>query len=107
MKLKSILLSTLILSSSVAFSQTSNLRKAKSAYEKFNEVKSIGSAELGASDLNAAKDALEKAIEHDKTSQLAETWTYYALVNADLALMDSTETSEAHIQTAIEAREKA
>lgn len=107
MKLKSILLGTLIISSSVAFAQTSNLRKAKSAYEKFNEVKAIGSAELGASDLNAAKDALEKAIEHEKTNQLAETWTYYALINADLALMDSTEKSEAYIQTAIEAREKA
>src|SRR5690606_10569192 len=42
-----------------------------------------------------------------KTSQLAETWTYYALVNADLALLDSTEAAEGYIQTAVEARDKA
>jgi len=107
MKLKSVLLGTLIIASSVAYSQTSNLRKAKASYDKFNEVKSIGNAALGASDLTAAKDALEKAIEHEKTSQLAETWTYYALVNADLALLDSTEAAEGYIQTAVEAREKA
>ena len=105
--MKSILLGALIVTSSVAFSQTSNLRRAKSSYEKFNEVKSIGNATLGISDLNAAKDALEKAIEHEKTNQLAETWTYYALVNADLALLDSTEAADAYIEKAVEAREKA
>src|SRR5690606_5004932 len=93
--------------SSAAFSQNSNLRKAKASYDKFNEVKSIGSAELGAADLATAKEALEKAIEHDKTKDLAETWTYYALVNADLALLDSTDTGEQYIQKAAEAREKA
>src|SRR5690606_1014460 len=36
-----------------------------------------------------------------------ETWTYYALVNADLALLDSTDTAENYIQAAVEAREKA
>jgi len=107
MKLKSVLLGALIIASSVAYSQTSNLRKAKASYDKFNEVKSIGNAALGASDLAAAKDALEKAIENEKTNQLAETWTYYALVNADLALLDSTDQAESYIQTAVEAREKA
>jgi len=107
MKLKSVLLGALIIASSVAYSQTSNLRKAKASYDKFNEVKSIGNAALGASDLAAAKDALEKAIENEKTNQLAETWTYYALVNADLALLDSTDQAESYIQTAVEARERA
>ncbi|GGC29218.1 hypothetical protein GCM10011386_21550 [Parapedobacter defluvii] len=107
MKVKSILLGTLFLASSVAFAQTSNLRKAKASYDKFNEVKSVGNATLGVSDLNTAKEALEKAIEHEKTMNLAETWTYYALVNADLALLDSTETSEQYVQKAVEAREKA
>ncbi len=107
MKVKSILLGTLVLASSAAFSQTSNLRKAKASYDKFNEVKSVGNAVLGVSDLNTAKEALDKAIEHEKTMNLAETWTYYALVNADLALLDSTEASEQYIQKAVEAREKA
>lgn len=107
MNVKSILIGMLVLTSSAAFSQNSNLRKAKASYDKFNEVKSIGSAALGASDLTAANEALEKAIEHDKTKDLAETWTYYALVNADLALLDSTDTGEQYIQKAAEAREKA
>ncbi len=107
MKVKSILLATLVVATSTAFAQTSNLRRAKASYDKFNEVKSIGNATLGASDLNIAKEALEKAIEHEKTKELAETWTYYALVNADLALLDSTEASAGYIQKAAEARDKA
>src|SRR5690606_39236726 len=103
----SILLGTLVLASSAAFSQTSNLRKAKASYNKFNEVKSVGNSALGISDLNSAKEALDKAIEHDKTMELPETWTYYALVNADLALLDSTDAAEQYIQTAVKAREKA
>lgn len=107
MKVKSILLGMLVLASSAAFSQTSNLRKAKASYNKFNEVKSIGNSALGAADLTAAKEALDKAIEHEKTKDLAETWTYYALVNADLAVLDSTDAQEGYMQTAIQAREKA
>ncbi|MFB2121611.1 tetratricopeptide repeat protein [Parapedobacter sp. 2B3] len=107
MKVKSILLGTLVLASSAAFSQTANLRKAKASYNKFNEVKSIGNSALGITDLTTAKEALEKAIEHEKTKDLAETWTYYALVNADLGLLDSTDAAEGYIQTAGEAREKA
>ncbi len=102
-----LLLSALIVTSSAAFSQTSNLRRAKASYDKYNQVKSIGNAELGVGDLNSAKEALEKAIEHEKTKELAETWTYYALVNADLALLDSAEAAEAYVQKAVEAREKA
>lgn len=107
MKMKSILLGALIVTSSVAFSQTNNLRRAKASYEKFNQVKSIGNSELGVSDLNTAKEALEKAIEHEKTNELAETWAYYALVNADLALLDSGDVADGYIQKAVEAREKA
>ncbi|SFC09992.1 Tetratricopeptide repeat-containing protein [Parapedobacter composti] len=105
--MKSILLGTLVLTASVAFSQTSNLRKAKASYDKFTQVKSMGTPELGANDLNTAREALEKAIEHEKTKDLAETWTYYALVNADLALLDSTDASDGYIKKAVEAREKA
>lgn len=107
MRVKSVLLGMLVIASSAAFSQNSNLRKAKNSYSKFDEMKSIGSAVLGVADLNSAKEALEKAIEHEKTKDQAETWTYYALVNADLALLDSTEASEAYFQKAVEARDKA
>src|SRR5690606_29798116 len=107
MKVKSILLGVLVLASSAAVSQNSNLRKVKASYNKLNEVKSIGNSALGAPDLATAKEALDKAIEHEKTKDLAETWTYYALVNADLALLDSTDSAEGYIQTAVEAREKA
>ena len=108
MKLKSILLGTLIMAtSSLAFSQTSNLRKGKASYDKFSEVKAIGNPSLGASDLNAAKDALAQATEHEKTSGLAETWVYYALVNADLALLDTTGGADALIEEAVAARDKA
>lgn len=107
MKVKSILLGTLVLATSAAFAQTSNLRKAKTSYNKFNEVKSVGNAALGISDLTTAKEALDKAIEHEKTMNLAETWTYYALVNADLASLDSTDAAEQYFQKAVEARDKA
>src|SRR5690606_2431890 len=107
MKVKTILLGALMLTTSVALSQTSNLRRAKASYDKFNEVKSLGNATLGVGDLNSAKEALEKAIEHDKTKERAETWTYYALVNADLALLDSADGGDEYIQKAVEAREKA
>ncbi|MGK6352715.1 tetratricopeptide repeat protein [Parapedobacter sp. DT-150] len=107
MKVKSILLGALVLATSAAFSQTSNVRKAKASYDKYNEVKAIGNPTLGVADLNTAKEALEKAIAHEKTSGLAETWTYYALVNADLALLDSTGGADSTIQKAMAAREKA
>jgi len=107
MKVKSILLGTLVLASSAAFPQTSNLKKAKASYNKFNEVKSVGNSALGIGDLTIAKEALDKAIENEKTMVLPETWTYYALVNADLALLDSTEAADQYAQKAIEARRKA
>src|SRR5690606_41224027 len=64
------------------------------SYNKFNEVKCIGSAALGLKDLEAAKTSLEKASLHDKTKDLSETWTYLALVYADFSVVDSTKTEE-------------
>lgn len=109
MKLKSILSLALLLLTTVAFSQTSNLRKAKTSYTKFSDVKSVGSPQLGIKDLNTAHDALLKAIEHDKTKEVAETWVYYGLVNADLALLEENNAGKAdeHYRLANEAREKA
>lgn len=94
MKIKSILLGLCLLGSIASFAQKNELNKGKASYNKFNEVKSIGSAALGLKDLNEAKLALEKASAHDKTKDLAETWTFLALVYADLSILDSVATDE-------------
>jgi tetratricopeptide (TPR) repeat protein len=107
MKLRSILSVALLLTTSVAFSQTSNLRKAITSYTKFSDVKSVGTPQLGIKDLNTAQEAISKAVEHDKTKDLAETWVFYALVNADLALLNEGEKSKEYFTKATEARTKA
>lgn len=106
MKIKSILLAICLLGSLATFAQKNELNKGKSNYNKFNEVKSIGSASLGEKDLETAKVSLEKASVHDKTKDLSETWTYLALVYADYSVLDSNE-NEAYTNKAIEALEKA
>lgn len=107
MKLKFILSLAMLVITTTAFSQPNQLRRAKTSYEKFSEVKSLGSPELGMNDLKAALTALERAIEHDRTKDLAETWTYYALVKADLALLDSDEDNAEEFKAALEARQRA
>ncbi len=89
MKIKSLLLACFVLISFATFAQKSEVNKGKASYNKYNEVKSIGSAALGMKDLEAAKTALEKASVHDKTKDLSETWTYLALVYADFSVADS------------------
>ncbi|HLW49942.1 MAG TPA: hypothetical protein VKZ78_03150, partial [Sphingobacteriaceae bacterium] len=91
----------------VAFSQTNNLRRAKTSYTKFSDTKLIGNPQLGLSDLNSAHQNLLKAIEHDRTKDLAETWVYYALVTSDLALLKDAEEAKTLISTALDARDKA
>lgn len=108
MKLKFIILSMAMLTlASTAISQTSQLRRGKTSYEKYADVKALGSAQLGIADLKAAETALSRAIEHDRTKDLAETWVFYALVQADMALVDETEVGTAAYATAKEARQKA
>lgn len=107
MKLKSILSLVLVLVTFASIAQTGNLRRAKANFQRFSQVKEVGNPYLGMSDLKAAERALEKATEHDRTSPLAETWIYYALVNANLALLDTTETAKEFIAKAEDAREKA
>lgn len=107
MKVKSLLSLALVLVTTAAFAQPSNLRRAKTSYNKFNEIKMIGNPQLGMPDLKGSLAALEKAIEHDRTKDLAETWTYYTLANADMALLDTTENAVSYYQKANEARKKA
>ncbi|MGO1785932.1 MAG: tetratricopeptide repeat protein [Sphingobacterium sp.] len=87
---KSILLVGLLFatSSTALFAQSGKLRKAKSAIVKFEELKAAGTAELGMASLTEAQEAIDDAITHDKTKDNPETWTYYALVYANLANLD-------------------
>jgi tetratricopeptide (TPR) repeat protein len=106
MKIKSLLLAFCMLGSLASFAQKNEVNKGKASYNKFNEVKNVGSSALGLKDLEAAKVSLEKASLHDKTKDLSETWTYLALVYADFSVVDSTK-SEEYTNKAIQALEKA
>ncbi|MFD1770003.1 tetratricopeptide repeat protein [Sphingobacterium suaedae] len=87
---KAIVFSLLVAAGGATFAQTSNVRKAKSSLQKFEELKSAGSAELGKSNLDAAKEAIDLAVAHEKTKEDPEAWTVYALVNANLASLNNT-----------------
>lgn len=82
---KAIVFSLLVAAGTTSFAQSGNLRKAKAALQKFEELKTAGSAELGKSNLDAAKEAIDLAVAHEKTKEDPDTWTVYALVNANLA----------------------
>lgn len=101
---KAILFSLLVVAGTTAFAQTSNLRKAKAGLQKFQELQGAGSAELGKNSLESAKEAIDQAITHDKTKDNAETWTIYALVNANLATLEK---SAEAVQAAEEGIKKA
>lgn len=88
---KAILFSLLVAAGSTAFAQSGNLRKAKSGLQKFQELQSAGSPELGKTNLESAKEAIDLAIAHDKTKDNPETWTVYSLVNANLAALENSE----------------
>ena len=107
MKIKSALLLALTIFATAAVAQTSNVRKAKTAYTEFDNLKAMGTPELGKAQLMTAKEAIDKAAAHEKSSQLAETWMFYSLVYADLAFLDETETGDALVKTAMDAKEKA
>jgi tetratricopeptide (TPR) repeat protein len=91
MKIKSILLATLLLGSTVAFAQKGELNKAKSKYSSFATL--TGGAvenvpELAMKELGEAKEAIDKAATHEKTKDLPETWTYLALINSEYAMIN-------------------
>ncbi|MCY4781369.1 tetratricopeptide repeat protein [Sphingobacterium sp. UT-1RO-CII-1] len=103
---QAILFSLFIAAGASSYGQTSNLRKAKSSLQKFEELKGAGSAALGKNNLESAKEAIDLAIEHDKTKNDAETWTIYALVNANIATLDNTAEAAANASEGIEKAKK-
>src|SRR5690606_18041560 len=90
-----------------AYAQSGELKRGVASYNKFNQVKEIGTPALGMKDLEAAKNSLEKASTNDRTSNLAETWAYLALVYADYALVDETPAAAEYQQKAVDAIAKA
>ncbi len=88
-------------SSTALFAQSGNVKKAKAAIVKFEELKGAGSAELGKSNLTAAKEAIDAAVVHDKTKDDPEAWTYYALVYSNLASLDKSAEDATKAQDAI------
>ncbi|QNL48580.1 tetratricopeptide repeat protein [Olivibacter sp. SDN3] len=114
MKIKSILLATLLLSSTAAFAQKGELNKAKNKYNSYATL--TGGAvenlpELALKELGEAKEAIDKASEHDKTKDLPDTWTYLALINSEYAVInqkaEKQPEAEASYKTAGEAFTKA
>lgn len=88
---KAIILSAMVTAGTTVFAQSSNLKKAASNIQKYEELRSTGSAQLGTSFLTTAKEAIDAASVHEKTKDLAETWTYYSLVYASLAVDEKSE----------------
>lgn len=88
---KAIILSAMVTAGTTVFAQSSNLKKAASNIQKYEELRSTGSAQLGASFLQTAKEAIDAASVHEKTKDLAETWTYYSLVYASMAVDEKSE----------------
>lgn len=86
MKIKNfVILSALIAFAGTSFAQSSNLRKAASNIQKFDELRMAGTPQLGKNYLTEAKVAIDEAAVHDRTKEQADTWMYYSLVYGHLA----------------------
>ena len=108
---KAIVFSLLVAAGTTAFAQSGNLRKAKAGLQKFQELQANNLpgeqlAQLAKKDLQTAKEAIDAATTHDKTKDNPETWTIYALINANLAVLgkseDEVQAAETGIQKATE-----
>ena len=99
---KAILFSMLAVAGTTAFAQSSNLKKAKADLQKFQELQSAGSPELGKGNLESAAEAINLAVAHDKTKDNPETWTVYALVNANLAALSQSAEAAAKAKEGVE-----
>jgi len=92
MNIKNIaIFSAFLMMGSISFGQTSNLRKTAKSIQQYDELRIAGTPQLGKTYIEAAKEAIDAAIIHDKTKDLAETWTYYALVYGNLASAEKNE----------------
>lgn len=91
MKIKSFIAVCLLTALSMGvYAQKAELKTAKSSYDKYTSLKSLQGGTLAAPSLKEAKAAIDKASIHEKTKEDPETWTYRALIYADLAAADTT-----------------
>lgn len=95
--MKKILLSFIVLSFfGAAFAQKSELNSAKNNYALFElSLQAKTPLEKKLESINLAKTSIDKAITHDKTKDLAETWAYRALINSAIAVYDTINVSKA------------
>ncbi|PVH24450.1 hypothetical protein DC487_12965 [Sphingobacterium corticibacter] len=83
-----IITGVLAISMSTVFAQSGNLRKAKSAYTKYEELGGAEAGELSAKMLKDGIAPIEEAIAHEKTKDNPETWTVYSLIYSNLAFAE-------------------
>ncbi len=98
---KGIIFAAIFVSAGSLFAQTSNIKKAQTNFQKYYEFKQTGTAKLGESFLNTAKEAIDAAVVHDKTKDNAEAWTYYSLIYGNLGVDNSNADDIAKAQEAI------
>jgi tetratricopeptide (TPR) repeat protein len=92
MNLKSLILGLLAIGLSAStFAQTFEVETARTEYGKYIGLK--GSPSLAKAPMKAAKEAIDKAVVHKKTSTDPQAWTYKALIYAELAVSDSANAS--------------
>ena len=98
---KGIIFAAIFVSAGSLFAQTSNIKKAQTNFQKYYEFKQTGTAKLGESFLNTAKEAIDAAVVHDKTKDNAEAWTYYSLIYGNLGVDNSNAEAITKAQEAI------
>ncbi|MFM6954006.1 MAG: tetratricopeptide repeat protein [Sphingobacteriaceae bacterium] len=109
MKMKPLLIAlSLIGISFSAVAQKAELNSAKGNYDKFITLKDAGSLALALPSINSAKASIDRAAVNEKTAIDPTTWTYKALIYADLAILDTVSVSaEQTLATAKEDLKKA
>lgn len=83
---KGIIFTAIFVSAGSLFAQTSNIKKAQTNFQKYYEFKQTGTAQLGESFLNTAKEAIDAAVVHDKTKENPEAWAFYSLIYGNLGV---------------------
>ena len=88
---KSILFAGLLFTAgtTAVYAQSGNVKKAKTNFGKFDELKAANTVALGKANLTTAQEAIDAAVVHEKTQNDPEAWTIYSLVYANIANVDS------------------
>lgn len=107
MNTKSLIVTLAVIGMSVsAFAQKSAVSSAKSDYESYTTLRGA-SPQLAQPKLKSAKEAIDKAVLHEKTKNDPGAWTYRALIYADMAANDSTSAADQLTAEALTALNKA